>query len=282
MKVDEEEVIMKRFNKIIALVMGTCLSLSATTFAEDVYIDTSGSSGDSILTVDAEAIQFSVTLPMALNIAVQSDGSVVCATEAQIINNSVAPVVVSDISVTPLNGWYLADFESAFKQMSVGTQCFGLQLNNENASTSGKFDLSDTNWPTINGNSYLPLSYDAELPPLITSNKLKIAEIVFTMDFDRESDNEDNSSDGSVNLRPDIAENQIICSTCEEIVTLDSTGVDRYYHSRDLLGCGNWTYLATCSNCGRIQSYAGTKWSTGDVVADTTCIFCGNGTLIAK
>lgn len=184
----------KKLHLITSLMIVISMLASNVAFASNISSEP-GSSATSEVELTAEVAQFSATVPTGLIVAVQADGSTVTATEANIVNNSHAPIYVTDVSVIPTNGYSLVEFDSKFYTMPVGKKVFGFQLNTENVSTAGKVALARSNWPAIYGYDSLALDYDAGVPAIKNKDVgyKKMADVVFTLDFW----SSDSSSDGS-------------------------------------------------------------------------------------
>lgn len=174
----------KKLHLITSLLIVISMLAGNTAFASNITT-VPGSSATSDVTLTSEVSQFSATVPTGLIVAVEGDGTIITATEAQILNNCHAPIYVSDVDLIPTNGWSLVEFDSAFYKMPVGKKVFGFQLNSENVSTEGKVDLNRSNWPVIYGYEGLDLDYDANLPAIKDKDVgyKKMADVIFTIDF---------------------------------------------------------------------------------------------------
>lgn len=174
----------KKLHLITSLLIVISMLAGNTAFASNITT-VPGSSATSDVTLTSEVSQFSATVPTGLIVAVEGDGTIITATEAQILNNCHAPIYVSDVDLIPTNGWSLVEFDSAFYKMPVGKKVFGFQLNSENVSTEGKVDLDRSNWPVIYGYEGLDLDYDANLPAIKDKDAgyKKMADVIFTIDF---------------------------------------------------------------------------------------------------
>lgn len=82
------------------------------------------------VTANREVAVFSVTLPTSFPADIGADGTVTVATDAQIINESGAPICVSKISVRSNDNWkimpYVADAKSS--AYGVGDKLFAMQF----------------------------------------------------------------------------------------------------------------------------------------------------------
>lgn len=184
----------RKLHLITSLMIVISMLASNVAFASNNATE-AGSTATSEVELTMEVAQFDATVPTGLIVAVQADGSTITATEANIVNNSHAPIYVSDVTVTPYNGYSLVDFDSEFYKMPVGKKVFGFQLNTENVTTAGKVALARSNWPVMYGYESLELDYDAGLPAIRDKDTgyKKMADVTFTLDFwssDSSSSNE--------------------------------------------------------------------------------------------
>lgn len=102
--------------------------------------------------------RFSVTVPAFMTMVVSGDGEVYAATNAEIVNNSTAPIAVTDITITTDNGWTLVPYNTDMANEKVDSRQIGFILNG----TDG-FDVilaNDGRW-IAEKDSAIPLSYDA-------------------------------------------------------------------------------------------------------------------------
>ena len=167
---------MKRFiGGLLSLV--TLISLTTTTFANEL---TSGNpTGDVPVELTQEASSFSVTVPTALPVDVDSDGHVTVATDNKIINNSYGPVEIKFIEVIPQNTWKLVDFNTNFKDKEVGLKEFGFKLNDSAVELDGSCAAE---FEVIPGNSELSFTYDANVATQKAAlADVEIAQVVFVI-----------------------------------------------------------------------------------------------------
>ncbi len=179
---------MKKFISIL-LALAMVLGMSSMAFAADT-ITTVGGDATSEVKLTAEAATFSVTVPTVLAIAVAANGTVTCATEAKIINNSTSQVKVTAITVTDTAPYTRAAFTTvdAFKAYAANSHIYALKLGTtatlaEDAMTalSSAGGIIGT---AINGAAgELPFFYDALSSGFTTAvgTATKIADVVFTV-----------------------------------------------------------------------------------------------------
>lgn len=138
----------------VAMAMAVSM-LSVPVFAaegESVGTDSNGTLTDhkASTTVNViysnDASQLSVTVPISVTFAVKSNGEFVCPTNYKLVNKSVVPVYVDDISVTEVTeGYSLVASATTAKQiqltMKAGSDTTGLALIGTNSQTYTK-----SNW----------------------------------------------------------------------------------------------------------------------------------------
>lgn len=156
-------------------------------------ISSAGGTATVPVNLDAEAVVFSVTVPTSLPVAVNAKGEVTVATEgAKIVNNSGAPVKITDVSLTAGGSWTSADYDS-FDAASkpLNTKEFALKAG-ELKTTGANTTNGDDDSATLFGNigqydsagitNVCDLTYDVKVPAqteLLDGDKL--ADIVFTI-----------------------------------------------------------------------------------------------------
>ena len=154
----------------------SCL-LTATVSKEIVQ---SGSSEQSIVTLDYNAANLKVTVPTVLPVDVDSDNNVTVANDAQINNLSNGSVDVTGCTLSGQNEWSIVPFSTDFTKVPVNTKQYGFKLKNTVAQNSGTIALD--NFDTIDGNDSMALPYDANIA--IQSEAIDgsdIGQIVFTV-----------------------------------------------------------------------------------------------------
>lgn len=137
----------------------------------------------------AEAAAFSVTVPSALPMALKSSGAVEVASNVKIVNNSVAPVVISRIEVVGLNGWSVRDYAAGLSGMTRGSRTMSMSINGVGVA-DGTIDTNNENFPPISavtGENELAVTYTGKIAPQATAIKtaVGIAEVLFTIGWDQ-------------------------------------------------------------------------------------------------
>lgn len=133
---------------------------------------------------------FSVTVPTVLPFVVDNDGTVHVATNAKIVNRSRGPVEVAGVTATGANGWAIVANGTNFNQVPVDSKQFTFTLNGDNfgaAATNVASNLTlGAAWTSINGgNGELALPYDGAFAIQSTNVSAKVADVVFTVQWDK-------------------------------------------------------------------------------------------------
>jgi hypothetical protein len=202
---------MKNLNRIAALAMSLCLSLSMMSAASAATNETSASGGsatsnvtlsstaDGSLNGAPAATAMSVTVPTVLPVAVGTDGSVTTATGCKITNNSYGAVKVSSVTINAAQSWKLADFDTNMAKEKVDSNQVGFALaigggqqqttDDSSASTQGLIQSAITGCymtgaGDATGNS-VAVAYDAVVSPVSSAvTNTGIASVVFVVEWD--------------------------------------------------------------------------------------------------
>lgn len=182
---------MKNLKKFCSalLVAALVLALSVSAFAADTQtVTSSGGSATTTVTLTADAAIFNVTVPTAIAIKVNADGSVTCPSDVKIINNSTAAVVVSSIEMRK-GTWSLVPFttDMSVERVDANKLGFSMTAGGNTAKTTSSSDsqtLTHTasNW-TIQKSANLPIQCSAVASAVsrATSSSSTAASIVFTL-----------------------------------------------------------------------------------------------------
>lgn len=174
--------------KVLVLAVAMVFLMATPVLASEVT--TPDGSGTVPVVLNAEATDFSVTVPLQLPVELLANGTIVCANSgvAVITNNSpLGGAVVKSATTSGLGGYSLAEFTDNWAQKKVNTKAFGFQLNTENVNPlDGTVALSGTNWSVIPaGGGTLPINYDAKLPAQSTAlTDVTIGQVVFVLGWD--------------------------------------------------------------------------------------------------
>ena len=127
---------------------------------------------------------FSVTVPMSLALTVSERGEVYAATGAAIVNHSTAPVRVSEVTVSAVNGWTLVPYDTDMAGEKVDSRLLGFALNGaETSARGGSEALALTGDWTIPLDGSLPLTYDAVVSALSQPVDERVVSIVFVLEW---------------------------------------------------------------------------------------------------
>lgn len=184
---------MKKFLSLF-LAVGMAMSMAVcANAAEANKIGASGSSGQTMVNLTAAAATFDVTVPTGLEVDVAVDGSVTCATEAKIVNNSAGAVKVTAMSLSGTNGWASQDYDTMdVSKMKVGTKAFAFEVNGvktTGADTVDESAVTEANFPVMaktdgvdGGDDEIAITYDAIVAPQATAiTGEQMASVVFTI-----------------------------------------------------------------------------------------------------
>ena len=103
---------------------------------------------------------FSVTVPAVMMLAVSETGEVTAATNAVIINNSSAAVVVSDVTILSADGWTIVPYTTRMADEKVDSRLIGFRIGDICTTGYGSGESFNGNW-IIEKGGVLPLFYDA-------------------------------------------------------------------------------------------------------------------------
>ena len=124
---------------------------------------------------------FSVTLPTSLPVTMDADGNISVSDSAAITNNGDGAVIVSGITVTPLNSWALCADSAEVSDAEIGSKCFAMRFNGADAAINGSVDVSGFSAVAAGGS--MALAYAAAVTPQIESVSQTIANVVFTVSW---------------------------------------------------------------------------------------------------
>ena len=183
------------YKKIVSCVLALSMITTIPAFAVDITDGT----GTSEVQVDAEATQFSITVPSILPISVDAKGNRTVATDAKILNNSYGPVLVIEAEVQTKNGWMLVDETHNFAKDKVNTKNLRAMLQEATAAADGAVVIKRADWPSIpGGGGELPLAYDVEVSAQRQALTEEVAQVVFTVDWDISSTGGSPSTEESI------------------------------------------------------------------------------------
>ena len=179
---------MKKRMLVLLLAVVMLVGMLPTAFAADLTVGTNtadvvGGAGNSVVTVDAEPVQMTVTVPSVLPASINTQGNVTVATDAEIRNQSYGPVTVSAIKAEGLNGWSLAGADYSFAKAKVGTKAVQVAIDNAVANAATGAIVVPDKWIISGGDSY-GFGYGLKIPAQkVAIPSAQPAKIVFTVDW---------------------------------------------------------------------------------------------------
>ncbi len=170
---------MNRIKKLLTLTVlsALCLTTIQPALASSVVTAPGQASSSAVLTTDATLID--VTVPTSVLIYITSSGEVLTPDNMPITNNSIAPVVVTNLAITTEDGWTLDAYSTDYSKFKLGHKNYSLQINGQDPSAGAlAFDTP------INGSESLNLALLAGVAPQKTAvNGIKIGSMVVTVDW---------------------------------------------------------------------------------------------------
>ena len=198
-------------NKIISLILALCCCMCMTVPAFAAEIDTSGGNASTLVSLSTtddgtlggnpSATALRVTVPTALPMAMNQDGTVTTATDCKIINNSFGAVRVASVTIGAANGWRLTAFGDkstlAGEKVDSNKLGFAVAIGGGQQMTTDNSDAATQNlisapiegcYMTGVGNpaaNTVSVNYEAIVTPLSnTMTSATIANVVFIVEWD--------------------------------------------------------------------------------------------------
>lgn len=136
--------------------------------------------------LNAVPTMFKVTVPIRININMNSEGLVTTG-QGYVISNECAmgPVIITHIKVNTATDWKLGNFTDDYNNMPASSKILGLQINGVNVGSNGIVEMSESLSSVIKNKESKELSFEAKLPPQKVALHENVAAIVFTVDFDK-------------------------------------------------------------------------------------------------
>lgn len=166
--------------KLISIILALIFIFSAFSLSFAGTEASLGSETTIPISANVEAATFSVTVPTTLPVTVMSDGTVVTATDAKIINNTSAPIEVTNAEVSiGASGWTLVPNTTDLISEKVDTKKFSLTLMGKDLSSE---TVSAGDFGVIAGNASLPITYSSKVViQSEASDAFEIGSVVFTI-----------------------------------------------------------------------------------------------------
>lgn len=173
---------MKKILSLSLTLLLLCGSMVTPAYATDISI--AGTPTTVPVVLEVEPATFSVTVPTTLPVYIDEDGLVTTPdTGATIVNNSAAPVAVTNVTVTAADTWQLIDFTTDPATFKVNEHKLGLKLNGVATGANGTWTFDASKWSVIAAkNGQYNFTYEAILPPQTDeSDGATMANVVFTI-----------------------------------------------------------------------------------------------------
>lgn len=141
---------------------------------------------DAMIILDAVPTNFMVTVPIAINVVMDADGSITTG-NGYVVENACAwgPVIIKDIKVVAETNWTLVDYNSDFANMRASTKKLGMTINGVEVASSGAVSMNESLSSVIKYQESKDLTFDVKLPAQKIALQENIAAVVFTVDFDK-------------------------------------------------------------------------------------------------
>jgi len=141
--------------------------------------------------LEQEATNFSANVPLSLPIALTSDGTVVTATNASIVNTGSSLIKCTNVSVIPEDGWNLFDYSTNITASDFGSQKVAIAVNGTSIHPTGAALTTISDFRHIAVSNPVSILYDVKIPAQkSTVQDLTVANIVFTLSWDGFADQE--------------------------------------------------------------------------------------------
>lgn len=195
-----------KLKKTIALLLSLVMLLGC---APAMAINVSGESyatdgkATSLVTVDAEPVQMTVTVPSVLPATVDAKGTVTVATDAKVINKSFGPVTVTAIKAEPVSPWQLVGSDYNFAAAKVNSKLVQVSIEGNAAGTDGNVPMN-SNWVIFGNGKSHPFDYDIRIPAQRTAlADASLSNVVFTVDWYEGGGNAASNTEYSLSLDKD-------------------------------------------------------------------------------
>lgn len=141
---------------------------------------------DAMIILDAVPTNFMVTVPIAINVVMDADGTITTG-DGYVVANECAwgPVIINNIKVVAETNWTLTDWNSDFANMRASTKKLALTINGVEVGADGSVVMNDSLSSVIKYQTSKELFFNAKLPAQKVALQENIAAVVFTVDFDK-------------------------------------------------------------------------------------------------
>lgn len=151
--------------------------------------DTSTDSGtpkdeSTYIIVDAEPTMFKVTVPIKIDVSMDTDGHISTGSGYEVRNEcAMGPIIITNIKVNTATGWNIADFNADYKNMDISSRVIGLSINGVNVDTDGSVIMNESLSSVIRNKESKSLMFNAKLSAQGADIQENVAAVVFTVDF---------------------------------------------------------------------------------------------------
>lgn len=111
---------------------------------------------------DIQPAVFSVTVPTALPVHVDSQGNITSANTAQIVNNSNDAVQIVDIDVDAVGEYSIVGFDEDFSIKPVDSKQIAISINNSKTKSDGSFTFDSSQFSAIAPNNAQNIDYEVK------------------------------------------------------------------------------------------------------------------------
>lgn len=130
------------------------------------------------VTLNQEATILDVVVPLSFPVNVDNKGVVTVADNVEVVNNSIGPIKISDISIQSKDDWALSDFDKDYSAERVGLKEFSFKIEGQEISDSITLNK------VVNGLDKCSIDYDSRVAPQKDSiSDSNIADIVLTINW---------------------------------------------------------------------------------------------------
>lgn len=178
-------------NKVFSSIMALGLVVAMAIPVCAASISTDGGSQSVPVELTVTTATFSVTVPTALPITVNGDGSVTTADNVYIENNSHGAVKVTGMTIEGVGDWVVCNFDTTdMTKEKAGAKKIAMSINGDKTTADDTITFTPSNFPKMDGKNdtdsdKLKITYQAKLPAQVVElDKEVIANVVFVVGWD--------------------------------------------------------------------------------------------------
>jgi uncharacterized repeat protein (TIGR02543 family) len=133
---------------------------------------------------ETRATVFSVTVPVSLPISIESDGTIITATDAKIINNSAGMVQVVNMEIQQTSNWAIRNFDRDLINEKVNSNQIGLMINNCKTNDDGSISFNPLFFDVLDTSEECTIDYMVKTSASSErQSNILIANIIWTIDW---------------------------------------------------------------------------------------------------